>query len=43
MGFGWFDKEEGEGVLRVLEGVEGIVQIYQLTLNNWEVIPNTII
>ncbi len=25
MGFEWFDKEEGEGVLGVLGGVEGIV------------------
>jgi hypothetical protein len=24
-GFEWFDKEEGEGVLEVLGGVEGIV------------------
>ena len=25
MGFEWFDKQEGEGVLGVLGGVEGIV------------------
>ncbi len=25
MGFKWFDKEEGEGVLGVLGGLEGIV------------------
>ncbi len=25
MGFKWFDKQEGEGVLGVLGGVEGIV------------------
>jgi hypothetical protein len=25
MGFAWFNEEEGEGVLGVLEGVEGIV------------------
>jgi hypothetical protein len=25
MGFEWFDKQEGEGVLGVLGGVEGII------------------
>ncbi len=37
-GFKWFDKQEGEGVLGVLGGVEGIIQINQLTLNNFVVI-----
>ncbi len=38
MGFAWFDEEEGEGVLGVFEGVEGTIQIYQLTLNNFVLI-----
>jgi hypothetical protein len=37
MGCEWFDKAEEEGVLGVLGGVEGIVSIFQLTLNNFVV------
>jgi hypothetical protein len=37
MGFEWFDKAEEEGVLGVLGGVEGIVSMFQLTLNNFVV------
>jgi hypothetical protein len=35
MGFKWFDKEEGEGMLGELGGMEGIIKIYQLTLHNF--------